>query len=322
MTHPGEREIIASIRQAAGISGDLVVGIGDDCAVYKTAPDRLSLVTTDTMVEGVHFDLSWHPPAELGRKAASVNISDIAAMGGLPRFALLSLALAPAFRSQWLAEFMAGFLAVLSEHGVVLIGGDTVQSGHESVLSVTVIGEMAEAELITRKGARPGDAVMVSGFLGEAAAGLALCRLGLNHDPGWQPLVAAHLDNTKLSCIVRGCKENSSQFLVPLMKLVHLMNIRIHQGINIKQNKALVYEILCEAYRTCCAHRPVLSYVSYVNTKLLAIPKILPYFVSHVIYSKKYVGYVIVFEHVYLMFKNRLAAYWYKRFWKFIGYWP
>ena len=190
----GEREIIARIRQAAGVSGDLVVGIGDDCAVYKTSPDRLSLVTTDTMVAGVHFDSAWHPPLELGRKAASVNLSDIAAMGGLPRFALLSLALIPAFGSQWLDAFMAGFLAVLSEHGVVLIGGDTVQGGHESVLSVTVLGEIPEAELITRKGARVGDVVLVSGFLGEAAAGLALCRMGLARDPGWQSLAAAHLD--------------------------------------------------------------------------------------------------------------------------------
>ena len=199
----GEREIIARIRQAAGSSGDLLLGIGDDCAVYKTAQDRVSLVTTDTMVEGIHFDLTWHPPLELGRKAASVNISDIAAMGGLPRFALLSLALTPAFGSQWLDALMAGFLAVLSEHGVVLIGGDTVQSGHESVFSVTVLGEMAEAELITRKGAQPGDVVLVSGFLGEAAAGLALCRLGLAHEPGWQTLVAAHLNPVPLVALGR-----------------------------------------------------------------------------------------------------------------------
>ena len=190
----GEREIIAHIRRAAGTCPDLVVGIGDDCAVYKTAPDLVTLVTTDTMVEGVHFDLAWHPPVALGRKAASVNISDIAAMGGLPRFALLSLALAPAFESQWLEAFMAGFLAGLAEHGVTLIGGDTVQSGQESVLSVTMLGEMAEAELLTRKGARPGDVVLVSGFLGEAAAGLALCRRGLAQEAAWQPLIAAHLD--------------------------------------------------------------------------------------------------------------------------------
>jgi len=190
----GEREIIARIRQAAGGSGDLLVGIGDDCAVYRTSPDRLSLVTTDTMVEGVHFDSAWHPPFELGRKAASVNISDIAAMGGLPRFALLSLALTPAFDGQWLDAFMAGFLAVLAEQGVALIGGDTVQSGHESVLSVTVLGEVAENELVTRKGAKPGDVVLVSGVLGEAAAGLALCRSGRAYDPHWQPLVAAHLN--------------------------------------------------------------------------------------------------------------------------------
>lgn len=194
----GERDVIARIRQLAGSSGDLVVGIGDDCAVYKTDYGRLSLVTTDTMVEGIHFDLRWHPPSELGRKTASVNISDIAAMGGLPRFALLSLALTSGTDSQWLAEFMAGFLAVLAEYGVVLIGGDTVQGGHECVFSVTLLGEMAANELITRKGAQPGDVVMVSGFLGEAAAGLALCRLGLAHDPCWQPLVAAHLDPVPL----------------------------------------------------------------------------------------------------------------------------
>ncbi|PKN48647.1 MAG: thiamine-phosphate kinase, partial [Deltaproteobacteria bacterium HGW-Deltaproteobacteria-16] len=80
----GERGIIARIRQAAGSSDDLVIGIGDDCAVYRTTQGRVSLVTTDTMVAGVHFDSAWHPPHALGRKAASVNISDIAAMGGLP----------------------------------------------------------------------------------------------------------------------------------------------------------------------------------------------------------------------------------------------
>lgn len=195
MAQPGgEREIIARIRQAAGYSTDLVIGIGDDCAVYKTAHDRVSLVTTDTMVEGVHFDLAWHPPVELGRKAASINISDIAAMGGQPRFALLSLALTPSLDSQWLSGFMAGFLAVLLEHDVVLIGGDTVQAGRENIFSITVLGEMAEAELLTRKGARLGDVVLVSGFLGEAAAGLHLCRLGLVRDSVWQPLVVAHLD--------------------------------------------------------------------------------------------------------------------------------
>lgn len=204
MTRPGgEREIVARIRQAVGGGGNLLIGIGDDCAVYKTDSDRVNLVTTDTMVEGVHFDLSWHPPVELGRKAASVNISDIAAMGGLPRFALLSLALAPTIGGDWLDAFMTGFLAVLAEHAVVLIGGDTVQSGQENVFSVTLLGEMAEAELVTRKGARIGDVILVSGFLGEAAAGLALSRSGLADDPEWRALVAAHLDPVPLVALGR-----------------------------------------------------------------------------------------------------------------------
>ena len=252
----GEREIIARIRQAAGSSGDLLLGIGDDCAVYKTAQDRVSLVTTDTMVEGVHFDLSWHPPLELGRKAASVNISDIAAMGGLPRFALLSLALATTFESQWLDAFMSGFLAVLAEHGVVLIGGDTVQSGHESVLSVTVIGEMAEAELLARKGARVGDVVLVSGFLGEAAAGLALCRMGLAHAPDWQTLVAAHLNPAPLVALGRVLAESG---LVHAMQdlsdglATDLAHICAESGVGavVTADKIPLSPVLHQAAKTC-----------------------------------------------------------------------
>ncbi|MHB8988420.1 MAG: thiamine-phosphate kinase [Desulfobulbia bacterium] len=252
----GERGIIARIRQAAGSSDDLVIGIGDDCAVYRTTQGRVSLVTTDTMVAGVHFDSAWHPPRELGRKAASVNISDIAAMGGLPRFALLSLALIPAFASQWLDAFMSGFLAVLAEHGVVLIGGDTVRSEQESVLSVTVLGEMAEAELLARKGARPGDVVLVSGFLGEAAAGLALCRMGLAHDPGWQPLVGAHLDPVPQVTVGRVLAASG---LVHAMQdlsdglATDLAHICAESGVGavVAADKIPLSPLLCKAAATC-----------------------------------------------------------------------
>jgi len=190
----GERELIALVRAMAGEGKGLVLGIGDDCAAFCPEPGRLTLVTSDALVAGVHFDLSWHPAHALGRKAAAVNLSDIAAMGGTPRFALLNLALPTAMANQWLDEFMAGFLAMLGEHGVLLIGGDTVASPHDLMISVTVTGEVAEGEMLSRKGARPGDLIMVSGQLGEAAAGLALCRQGLEGDPRWQPLLMAHLD--------------------------------------------------------------------------------------------------------------------------------
>ena len=191
----GEREIISRIRQLAPTgTGDLIKGIGDDCAIFKGASGRLNLVTIDTLVQGIHFDLTWHPAYELGRKSASVNISDIAAMGAEPRFALLSLAMPKSVVKEWVDRFMDGFLEVLTEYGVVLVGGDTVASGHEIVLSITMFGDISEAEVLTRDTAKPDDHVLVSGYLGGAAAGLDLCRQGQVHGEKWQPLVKAHLD--------------------------------------------------------------------------------------------------------------------------------
>lgn len=193
-----EREFIAKIRdltQAAG--GQVVRGIGDDCAVIRGGAGKQWLITTDTLMESVHFDLGWHPSDLLGRKTAAVNISDIAAMGGIPLFALLALA-TPDPEAAWLPGFLAGFTAVLREHSVDLIGGDTVKSPGPAMFSVTVIGECKDDEIVYRAGALPQDLIWVSGPLGEAAAGLELCRRGFAKQPdlpaGWQRLVKAHLD--------------------------------------------------------------------------------------------------------------------------------
>ena len=197
-TIPSERLIIQEIRKRVQVDGGhgLVKGIGDDCAVLRGRAGFLEVVTIDTLVEAVHFDLAWHSPELLGRKAVSVNASDIAAMGALPRYALLSLALPPATEDDWLNRFMDGFATVLRETGAVLMGGDTVRSEKGLVISVTMFGEVAEHEILYRSGARPGDLVWVSGFLGEAAAGLELCRRNFLVPPGhqWERLVAAHLD--------------------------------------------------------------------------------------------------------------------------------
>ncbi len=189
-----ERNIIAEIAamQSAG-AADLVLGIGDDCAVVRKSAGMVELWTTDTLVEGVHFDLSWHRPELLGRKAVSVNVSDIGAMGGRPRFALLSLGLTAACDKDWLDSFMEGFLAVLGEHDMVLVGGDTVYSGERIMLSVTVCGEMEEEKVCYRSQAEAGDTVWVSGVLGEAACGLELCRRGMLLKEN-ESLCMAHLD--------------------------------------------------------------------------------------------------------------------------------
>jgi thiamine-monophosphate kinase len=191
-----ELGIIAKIRrQSRTGSPELLVGIGDDCAVIKRAGGLLELVTTDTLVENVHFDRTWHSPELLGRKAAAVNLSDVAAMGGRPRYCLLSLALPSDFTEAWLEQFLAGFLACLTEQGTLLIGGDTVKSASGHIISVTVMGEAPEGQILLRSAARPGDLVMVSGMLGNAAAGLEICRRGLAAARAdWRELVAAHLD--------------------------------------------------------------------------------------------------------------------------------
>ncbi|MFH2124793.1 MAG: thiamine-phosphate kinase [Pseudomonadota bacterium] len=197
-----ERALIRLIREQSAVSApDLIQGIGDDCAVFGSPEAGQWLITTDTLVDHVHFDRHWHPAELLGRKSIAVNLSDIAAMGGRPRFVLLSLCLPSSLASDWLQSWLSGVSAILAEYGCVLIGGDTV-SGRELVISVTVIGEAVCNHILYRTGARPGDIVYVSGPLGSAAAGLALFQrakkegISLGRWPQWQALLDAHLNPT------------------------------------------------------------------------------------------------------------------------------
>lgn len=190
-----EREIIQLLaRLTAGESPELLTGIGDDCAVIRKNGERSWLVTMDTLVEGVHFDRSWHAAGLLGRKAVAVNISDIAAMGGTPVFVFLSLGLPAGFSPQWLEEFSRGLASACWEFGCLLAGGDTVRSPAGIVLTLTVLGEASSERVVLRSGARAGDTLWVSGTLGKAAAGLELCRQGRLGDPELHDLVMAHLD--------------------------------------------------------------------------------------------------------------------------------
>lgn len=196
LTPPGAEFTPRSTGGSTRPGAQLLQGIGDDCAVFAPGGSAsLTLVTTDTLVEGVHFDLSWHPPELLGHKAVAVNVSDIAAMGGNPRFALLSLAAPPTFGLETLERFVQGFMATLTAYQITLIGGDTVKSDQGLVLSVTVLGEVERQQVVYRAGASAGDEIWVSGYLGQAAAGLEICRQ--RQAPLHQAcpeLVAAHLD--------------------------------------------------------------------------------------------------------------------------------
>lgn len=188
-----EREIINLFNQSTNIRNDLLIkGIGDDCAVLQVDNDRYWVITVDTLVESVHFDTTWHPPEKLGHKSVAVNVSDIAAMGARPLFIFQSLGLPQGFSEQWLEKFSKGFGDACRKYGCCLAGGDTVKSPDGITISLTVIGEVAADQILYRSNACSGDIVWVSGSLGNAAAGLELCRRGILSDE-MSSLVEAHL---------------------------------------------------------------------------------------------------------------------------------
>jgi len=190
-----ERQIIDLLRtMTAADAPDLLQGIGDDCAVIRKNRQQSWLVTMDTLVESVHFDRSWHPPDKLGRKVISVNVSDIAAMGGTPVFVFLSLGLPAGFEVRWLTQFSRGMADACREYHCLLAGGDTVRSPSGVLVTVAVLGEMQTNRVVFRNGARVGDSVWVSGSPGRAVAGLELCRIGREDDPAFAELVEAHLN--------------------------------------------------------------------------------------------------------------------------------
>ncbi|MCL2790946.1 MAG: thiamine-phosphate kinase [Desulfobulbus sp.] len=191
-----ERQIIDHIATLVNQADErLLKGIGDDCAVVAKDGRLVWLLTVDTIIEGVHFDPTFHPPEKLGRKVVSVNVSDIGAMGGRPLFALLSVGLPRTFDPSWFRAFARGLADGCREYGCLLIGGDTVASPQGFNCSLTVIGEAAIDQVVYRNGARPNDAIWVSGPLGFAAAGLELLRRRLDvASPALAPLLAKHLD--------------------------------------------------------------------------------------------------------------------------------
>ncbi len=173
----------------------VMLGLGDDCAVIRKDSQRVQLLSMDTLVETVHFERRFHPPALLGRKVVSVNVSDIAAMGGTPLYVLLSSGLPPGFDASWMLAFNEGVLAACKDYGCALIGGDTVASPGGFSFTITIVGEMDAQAVLYRSGAQAGDTVFVSGQLGQAAGGLALLSAELaDTRPIFAELTAKHLN--------------------------------------------------------------------------------------------------------------------------------
>jgi len=189
-----EFELIDSITSGAPReSDDLPCGVGDDCAVISGPSGRDWLVTVDALQEGVHFDLRWTDLATLGRKAISVNLSDIAAMGGRPRFWLASVNVPGGMGQRQVEELFAGMRERAREFGAALVGGDTTRSSSGLCLSITAIGEAPSGRAVRRGGARAGDHVFVTGQVGGAELGLRCLRQGVAGDAS-RSFVRRHAD--------------------------------------------------------------------------------------------------------------------------------
>lgn len=165
---PGEFDLIAQYFSRPAPTA--VLGVGDDCALIKPTPGMELAISTDMLIAGRHFSPS-DGPGTIGHKAMAVNLSDLAAMGATPRYALLSIAL-PEADEKFLHGFAGGFFGLAQKHGVEVIGGDTTRSGLLTI-NVTIIGEVPPGQALRRDAAQAGDDIWVSGSLGDAAATLA-----------------------------------------------------------------------------------------------------------------------------------------------------
>jgi thiamine-monophosphate kinase len=184
----GEEALVRTIRAlTAGQVAGVRVGIGDDCAVLEPRPGAVLLATTDLLLEDVHFRRRWAEPADIGWKALAVNLSDIAAMGGRPRWALVALACPEGTSPEEIEAFYEGALALIRPHGVAIVGGDTSASPAGWIVNVTLLGDAVSPRL--RSTALPGHVIAVTGALGRSAAGLAV----LERDTAPLGLESSHL---------------------------------------------------------------------------------------------------------------------------------
>ncbi|HMG37005.1 MAG TPA: thiamine-phosphate kinase [Blastocatellia bacterium] len=169
---PREGEIISFLRRRSNRAAGLLTGIGDDAAVFEVGPGKQLIACCDLLIEGVHFRSPWS--RLMGRKALAVNLSDVAAMSGVPRYALLSIAFPAGASDGFVQSLLETLQGGLDLYGVSLIGGDTSRSPGPMFIDVSVIGACEGWRAVLRGGARPGDAIYVSGSLGGSALGLML----------------------------------------------------------------------------------------------------------------------------------------------------
>lgn len=182
-----EKALIAQIRRAAKPTKNPAIqtSIGDDCAILRqptfAGKPADTLVTTDFTLEGIHFRRNWHSPESVGHRCLARGLSDIAAMGGDPIAAFLSLALPRDLPQTWVRRFITGLLRLAEKYGVTLAGGDTAESPNGILADIIVVGAVPKGKALLRSGARPGDCIYVSGELGGSAAAVVAMQKNPNH---------------------------------------------------------------------------------------------------------------------------------------------
>jgi thiamine-monophosphate kinase len=237
------RELVNFRVDDAVLHDQLVRGVGDDAAVFHPSSGKVQLLTTDALIEGVHFDLTFTSFKHLGWKAVVSNISDIAAMGGTPRYATIVLSLPQKISLEMVEEFYRGAVYACKKFSCLIVGGDTTTSFANMSIGVTLTGEAEEGKVVYRSGARAGDLLCVSGHLGGSHAGLKVLQRekqrfrssgGKEFKPDLEPYKFA-----------------LERYLMPsprldLAKLL-VDNVRVHAMIDISDGLASEVHHICES---------------------------------------------------------------------------
>jgi thiamine-monophosphate kinase len=195
----GEFGLVARLTAGLSARPDVLVGVGDDCAVLDLGGEQVLLATCDALLDGEHFLRRVATSEQIGRRAMAVNLSDIASMGGCPRYALISLLLPADLPAAFMDGVYRGLRAEAEEYGAVIVGGNITGSPVFG-LDITLLGQARRGQALLRSGARPGDALLVTGTLGEAAAGLHLL---LHPEINAPASIAARLKAAQLTPVPR-----------------------------------------------------------------------------------------------------------------------
>lgn len=240
------RKLVEVRLDESSIHDGLIRSIGDDTAVFRPSAGKVQLFTTDAMVEGIHFDLTFQSFKHLGWKALASNISDIAAMGGVPRYATIVLALPQKISVEMVEDFYRGAVSACRKYSCLIVGGDTTASSANMTVSVALTGEVDEQKVIYRNGARPGDLICVSGHVGGSHAGLkVLTREKQRFDSA--------ADHEEFTPVLEPYSPVLQKYLMPEPRLdiarIFSEQIKVHAMIDVSDGVASEVHHICRSSR-------------------------------------------------------------------------